>query len=355
MSEQRTEKATPQRLRKAREKGQFPGAKELVGALQFLVIVLIVSRMLPGWFESAQTGFQGFLRAAFRPDWNAADLQSYFRSLVIATFLPVAAVAGIVTLLTLSFQLGATNFGVHLGGLAPNFERLNPMGKLKQITSQNIPHALQAIVLLAIVMAVTYSIGQNQLPALMTLPLAPVRTGIAVIGDSASQVLWRAMMLLLVFGLIEGFRQRAQYEKNLRMTKQEIKQEMKESDGDPHIKARIRRLRRDLLRRQMMKEVPTATAVIVNPTHYAVAIRYEPNSMASPRVVAKGRNYIAARIRQLAVENSVMIVENPPLARALYRSVDVGGEIPPDFYRAVAEVLAYVYRITGGHRNVTGA
>jgi flagellar biosynthetic protein FlhB len=352
MSDQRTEKPTQQRLRKAREKGQFPGAKELVGALQFLVIVLIVSRLLPGWFESAQTGFQSFLREAFRPDWNTQDLLNYFRSLVVATFLPVAAAAGIITLLTLSFQLAATNFGVHLGGLAPSFERLNPMGKLKQITSQNIPHALQAVVLLAIVMALTYSIGQTQLPALMALPLTPVRAGIAVIGDSMSRVLWRAMMVLLVFGLAEGFRQRARYEKNLRMTKQEVRQEMKDSDGDPHIKGRIRRLRRALLRRRMMQDVPTATAVIVNPTHYAVAIRYEPQTMASPRVVAKGRNFIAARIRQLAVENSVMIVENPPLARALYGSVEVGGEIPPDFYRAVAEVLAYVYRMTGGHRNI---
>jgi flagellar biosynthetic protein FlhB len=136
------------------------------------------------------------------------------------------------------------------------------------------------------------------------------------------------------------------------MTKQEIRDEHKEQEGDPNIKGRIRRLRRDLLRRQMMKEIPAATAVIVNPTHYAVAIRYDAGGMASPKVVAKGRNYLALRIRRIAADHGVPIVENPPLARALYQSVEVGHEIPPDFYRAVAEVLAYIYRMMG--TRVTG-
>jgi flagellar biosynthetic protein FlhB len=143
------------------------------------------------------------------------------------------------------------------------------------------------------------------------------------------------------------FRQRWQYNKDLSMTKQEVKEEMKEQEGDPHVKAKIRRMRRDMLRRRMMQEVPTASVVVVNPTHYAVAIRYDSVSMASPRVVAKGRNLIAARIKALAIENDVPIVENPPLARALYKSVEVGRDIPQDFFRAVAEVLAYVYRLTG--------
>jgi flagellar biosynthetic protein FlhB len=134
------------------------------------------------------------------------------------------------------------------------------------------------------------------------------------------------------------------------MTRQEIRDEHKENEGDPHIKARVRRLRRDLLRRRMMQEVPRATAVIVNPTHYAIAIRYDSGAMASPKVVAKGRNYVAQKIRQIANDNEVPIVENPPLARALYTAVEVGSEIPPDFYRAVAEILAYVYRIMGNRR-----
>src|SRR5690242_14427258 len=135
---------------------------------------------------------------------------------------------------------------------------------------------------------------------------------------------------------------------DLRMTKQEIKDEMKESDGSPQVKAKIRSLRRDQARRRMMQAVPTATAVIVNPTHFAVALLYKPESMAAPLVVAKGKNYLALRIRQKAVENQVPIIENPPLARALYSSVDVGQEIPPQLYRAVAEILAYIFKLMNG-------
>ncbi len=353
MSSERTEQPTQQRLSKAREKGQFPAAKELVGALQFLIIVLIVTRSLPGWWESAQAGFREALEGSFRRDWPLADLISLTRRMVISTFLPLAASAGIVVGLTLAVQLGVTNFGMHLGGLAPDFSRLNPMQRLRQIPKQNIPHALQALLLLAVLLWTTYAVGSDHLPMLMELPLSPVRTGLAKIGSSASTVLWRSTMILLLFGVVEGIRQRLLYTENLRMTKQEIKEEHREAEGDPHVKARVRRLRRDLLRRRMMQEVPTATAIVVNPTHYAVAIRYDSNTMAAPKVVAKGRNYLAARIRELAREHGVMIVENPPLARALYGSVDVGRDIPPDFYRAVAEVLAYVYRIAG-HRSIPG-
>ena len=132
------------------------------------------------------------------------------------------------------------------------------------------------------------------------------------------------------------------------MTKQEVREEVKEQQGNPQIKMRIRRIQRDLARRQMMKEVSKATAVIVNPTHYAVAIRYSLDSGAAPKVVAKGKNYLAQRIRKRALEHQVPIVENPPLARALYKSAEVGQEIPANLYRAVAEILAYIYRLMNG-------
>ena len=129
------------------------------------------------------------------------------------------------------------------------------------------------------------------------------------------------------------------------MSKQEIRDEAKETDGNPQIKARIRRIQREMRRKNMMREVPKATAVIVNPTHYAVAIRYEQGTMTAPQVVAKGKNYLAARIRQRALENQVPIIENPPLAQALYKAVEVGQEIPPHLYRAVAEILAYIFKL----------
>jgi flagellar biosynthetic protein FlhB len=132
------------------------------------------------------------------------------------------------------------------------------------------------------------------------------------------------------------------------MSRQDLKEEIKDIEGNPQMKARIRRLQRDRARRQMMKEVPKATAVVVNPTHFAVAIRYDLERMAAPLVVAKGKNYMAQRIRQKAIENQVPIVENPPLAQALYGSVEVGQEIPPHLYRAVAEILAYIFKLMNG-------
>jgi flagellar biosynthetic protein FlhB len=140
---------------------------------------------------------------------------------------------------------------------------------------------------------------------------------------------------------------------SLKMSREEVKQEHKQNEGDPQIRSRIKRMRRDLLRRQMMKEVPTATAVIVNPTHYAVAIKYDAETMPCPIVVAKGKNWLALKIRQIATQHEVPIIENPPLARGLHDAIQVGRAVPPEFYRAMAEILAYVYRIMG--RNIPGA
>jgi flagellar biosynthetic protein FlhB len=162
--------------------------------------------------------------------------------------------------------------------------------------------------------------------------------------------MWKAAAVFLVFGLIDLFRQKRKFNKDLRMSKHEVKQESKENEGSPLIKGKIRRLQRDLARRRMMQNVATATAVIVNPTHYAIALRYDHETMATPMVVAKGKNYLALRIRQRALEHNIPLVENPPLAQALYKSVDVGKEIPAHLYRAVAEVLAYIYRLTRTRR-----
>src|SRR6185437_10716729 len=144
--------------------------------------------------------------------------------------------------------------------------------------------------------------------------------------------------------------QRHKFRSDLKMTKQEVRDEVKETEGNPQMKVRIRRLQRDAARRSMMKAVPKATAIIVNPTHYSVAILYEVDAMAAPRVVAKGKNYLALRIRHIAMEHQVPIIENQPLAQALYKSVDVGQEIPAHLYKAVAEILAYIFRLMNGNR-----
>jgi flagellar biosynthetic protein FlhB len=193
----------------------------------------------------------------------------------------------------------------------------------------------------------TWALVRDRLPELLRLPLLPVSSGAMAAGGLVKDAMQRASWVLVGLGAVMLVRERARYSKRLRMSKQEIRDEAKETDGNPHTKARVRRLQRDMRRRNMMKDVAKATAVIVNPTHYAVALQYEQGAMTAPKVIGKGKNYLAARIRQKAIQNQIPIIENPPLAQALYKSVDVGQDIPPHLYRAVAEILAYIFRIMG--------
>ncbi len=177
--------------------------------------------------------------------------------------------------------------------------------------------------------------------------MLPPEKAIAFTADLAAQVVIRTLGALLVVAFADYAYQRWEHERNLRMTRQELKQELKETEGDPQLRSRIRQRQREIARRRMMAAVPKADVVVTNPTHYACALSYVGPTMRAPRLVAKGQNYLALKIREVAREHRVPVVENPPLARALYVAVEIGDEIPPDLYRAVAEVLAFVYRLRG--------
>jgi flagellar biosynthetic protein FlhB len=250
------------------------------------------------------------------------------------------------TVTTLAINLAITKMGFSLKKLMPDFGRLNPAGKIRNLATQGPSAVLQAVAMLILFSATIYMVAKQNAEVFLMLPFASLDLGLMKVGAAIKDLLWKAAGIFLVFGIIDLFRQRKRYTKGLRMSKHEVKEEAKESEANPQVRGKLRRLRRDLGRRRMMKDVATATAVIVNPTHYAVALRYQRNATGTPLVVAKGKNYLALRIRQVAIENGVPLVENPPLAQALYKSVDVGREIPPALYRAVAEVLAYIYRLT---------
>ena len=348
-SGQRTEKPTQRRMDKARREGNFPTSKEFVSACQFLGFVTILAAFAGEGFWSLARLTRRLIVAAFSVQVTTAGLVALAKDIAMAEALPLALAGGALLLVILAAQLLTTGMGVSLAKLAPDFKRLNVGNKLSSLPGQNLPSFLQAVLLLAVVgMVVWYELREN-LDSLMELVwLAPQPAAVRV-GQTLATLLWRVAGLFLVVGLIDLVWQRRRYLKQLKMSKQEIREEAKEQDVNPHVKSHIRRLQRDLTRRQMMKEVPNATAVIVNPTHYAVAVRYSLESGAAPKVVAKGKNYLALRIRKKALEHQVPIVENPPLARALYHSVDVGQEIPSHLYRAVAEILAYIYRLMNGH------
>jgi flagellar biosynthetic protein FlhB len=351
---EQTEKATPQRLKKAREKGDFPQTREFVAAVQFLGFVLLGAAYFPGWLARIETSMKTGLRQAFsmasRGTLTSGDLLGLFENLARA-LLPLAMLGGMLLALTLFFQLASNGLGFSLAKLAPNFNRLNPMNRMKDLPATNMGHFMQALVMLPVMFWLTWSLVRERLPELLRLPLMPVASGVVAAGGLVNDALRRASFVLVGLGAVMLIRERGRYNKRLRMSKQEIRDEAKEMDGNPQIKARVRRIQRDMRRRNMMKEIPAATAVIVNPTHYAVALRYDQGVMTAPKVVAKGRNYLAARIRQRAIQNQVPIIENPPLAQALYKSVDIGQDIPPHLYRAVAEILAYIFKIMGKGRS----
>lgn len=346
--EQREEKPTQKRLDKARKEGNFPASREFISAVQFTGFVTLSVTFGGSLIRQVGMLMRTLLAFAFTGDLTVERLVTLLRYEIAPRFVPLMFAGIALVVLSVAAQLATTKLGISLEKLIPDIKRLNPLKKLTSLPAQNLPIFLQALLLLPLVGFVVYYEASENLDSFLELPWMGAQPAIARIGSTIETLLWRAVMLFLVVGICDLVWQRSRYMKQLRMSKHEVKQEAKEQQSSPQIKQKIRRLQRDLARRNMMKAIPTATAVIVNPTHYAVAIKYSMEGSAAPKVVAKGKNYVAARIRKRAIEAGVPIVENPPLARALYSSVDVGQEIPTHLYRAVAEILAYIYKLMNG-------
>jgi flagellar biosynthetic protein FlhB len=342
---QKTEKPTQKRQEKAREEGQYPSARQFLSGIQFCLCVYLIDSRGAEWLDGLKLSASILMKRAFGPQITSGEMIQLGLDLAWRTLFPLLIGGCVLVVATLALQLGITRMGFTLKKLAPDLTRLNPVTHLKQIPENNFPAFIQALIMLPLFAGAVWAVAVGELDTFVALPLAPVDSAVRHVGASLLSLLWKGAGLFFVFGCVDLFRQLRKHSSQLRMSKQEIKDEAKESDGNPHIKARMRSLRRSLAQRRMMQNVPTATAVVVNPTHYAVALRYVPESMAAPLVVAKGKNYLALRIRGLAESHGVPIIENKPLAQALYKSVDVGQEIPPQLYRVVAEVLAYIFRM----------
>jgi flagellar biosynthetic protein FlhB len=310
--------------------------------------------MLQEWTTPSLFAFRRYARLliqkGFGTELNAEELIAIARALAWQAWIPLLIAAGGILTATLATQLTVTGLGFSLKRMAPKLNRLNPVQKLRDLPRNNIPAMLQALFMLPLFGWLVYLMVDENLGAAYLLPLRSTQSGLAQVGGSLISLLWKASAVFAVFGVVDLLRQKRRHQKELMMSRHEVKEESKESEGDPQIKFRIRRLQRERIRKQMMNAVATATAVVVNPTHYAVAIRYVSETMPAPLVVAKGKNYLALRIKQRALDHQVPLIENAPLAQALYGSVEVGQEIPVHLYRAVAEVLAYIYRIMHGSR-----
>ena len=343
---ERTEPASGRRLEQAREEGRVPQSRELSA---FLVLLASAGGFwaLGGWFTHQASGIirdgLSFGRtAAFDPHaMGIAFVTLTWHALQLSAPLFVLAIVGAVAA---PIMLGGLVFSPQAMSL--DFGRIDPLSGLGRIFSmQGVAELIKALVKAALVGGIVYWVVLHQQGALFALLMQPLESGL---------VSFAQLLLFAFFALVAGVAliaaidvpfQLWQYYKNLRMTREEVRQEGKEQEGDPHMKQRIRSQQRELARKRMMSEVPKADVVVTNPTHYAVALKYDSGNMGAPQVIAKGMNLIAQRIRELAEENAVPLLEAPPLARALYRHCDIGEQVPAPLYTAVAEVMAYVYQL----------
>lgn len=344
---QRTEEPTPRRKRKAREEGQVASSRDFTSALQFLSAMGLVALFAQQVSVAVLASMRGLFREAFREHLGLGELQALAGAALYDGMAIFWLFAGVLLLVGLVSHMTQTRFAWSPKRLAPDFKRLNPITKLKYLPGDNLAQTGKALLLLPLLTLIFYFVVAGQADAFLELPALSAEAGAVRVGRTLLDLLLMAACCLLILGVFDLWRQRRKVHKKLMMTKQEVRQEQKDVEGDPHIKARLRRLRRDMMRRRMMSEVPSATVVVTNPNHYAVAMRYEPAEMPAPRVVAKGLDLIALRIRAIAEEHEIPIVENPPLAQTLYRSAEIGDDIPEDLYHAVAEILAYIFKLSG--------
>jgi len=344
--QERTESATPKRREDARRKGQVARSKELPAAAGILAGALFFLVGGGALIGGAGDLMHGLLARVVRADLTPVELRDVLIGAARGALALLAPLMAVMVVMGVAANVLQTGPVASLHPLAPKWSRISPAAGIKRIFSAaTLVELIKSIVKLLVVGAAAWWVLKGEVVRLPALAGADVHAILPYLGHASLQVALAAGVALLFLAALDFGFQRFEHEKRLRMTRQEVKREFKETEGDPMVRARIRSIQRQVARKRMMADVPKADVVVTNPTHLAVALKYEAAKMAAPRVVAKGAGHIAARIREIAASAGVPVMEDKPLARALYRGVEVGREIPMELYRAVAEVLAFVYRI----------
>jgi flagellar biosynthetic protein FlhB len=344
---EQTEKPTPKRRQEARKRGQVPRSQELPGSVIFLAAVFLIF----GFLDRARQAIEAGLRSAFAyiPTHQEPNIHSAWMMIfqaiapigvLLLFFFAVAFVIGIVA------NIAQFGFLFSLKPLVPSFSKISPIGGFQRLFSKQIlvNLAKQIIKLTAVVVILYQSISAN-IGFLAQIGQTSPETYISIVSGLVFTIAWKFALLLLIVGLLDYAWMRYQYEDSLKMTKQEVKDEWRQAEGNPEAKSALKRRQREFARRRMMSAVPRATVVVTNPTHFAVALEWDELKMEAPVVTAKGVDLLAKRIRQIAEENGVPIMENPPLARTLYEKVELDQTIPPNLYAAVAQVIAFVFKL----------
>lgn len=343
---EKTEPASPRKLQQAREEGDVPRSRELA------TCTLLLSAGAALWFTGGNIIRQinALLASGLAFDREMAFdmnlLITHTAPRIVDLLIACAPAALVLMVVALATPMLIGGWLVSAKALQPKFSRMNPIKGLGNMVSKRAGvELLKAVGKAVLVGWIAWMVIRFELDAVMALSVEPLKSGTEHLGQlMLVSFLFIASGLILIAAIDAPYQMWA-HAKKLMMSRQDVKQEAKETDGNPEIKAKIRQQQREIARRRMMSEVPTADVVVTNPTHYAVALKYAENGMRAPKVVAKGADEVAAKIREIAAENNVVLLEAPPLARALYRHTDLGDEIPEGLYIAVAEVLAYVFQL----------
>lgn len=351
---EKTEPATEKKLSDARKEGQVAKSREIANALGLLSLFLVLKFWVGNMGIQFLSVFSDIydripqVATFWRGHMPETDTGIVFREMVIQSIiimLPMLLIG-----LVVSFLSDVVQVGWHPTGkpMQPKFSKINPLSGFKKIFSVNsLFELVKSILKIGLIIYICYGYLKDKMVLLFGLYDMPLLQALQLAGATVTDMGIRIAAVYMIIALADFAYQKIKFSRDMRMTKQEIKDEYKQQEGDPQIKGKIKQKMREVSQRRMMQNLPQADVVITNPTHFAVAIKYDPEVADAPVVIAKGEDYLAARIKEVAKENHIEIVENKPLARMLYANVEVGDAVPPELYQAVAEVLAFVYHLQG--------
>ncbi|MCC7350737.1 MAG: flagellar biosynthesis protein FlhB [Phycisphaerales bacterium] len=345
----KTEAPTPRRRQEAREQGNIPHSADLTAAAILLGMMVLLNWYGLELMRALRDAVAQMLSPASLGELSPVGVAEGVLRLVVSVALALLPVFAGLLLIAVVVNVVQVGFNFNTKRLQPNVAALNPFKGIGKLLGQGkgafslLMNALK----LSLVGLAAYSAVHGRLDEIVMVQQLSFLQIFSLGSQIVYSISMRIGVLLLVLAIVDYIFQRYRTEKQLKMTKQEVKEEMKRMEGDPQMKQRRRSVAQQMMKNRLRKDVPTADVIVTNPTEFAVALKYDSGSMHAPKVVAKGQGYMAAQIRQIAIENGIPILERKPLARALYRLVEVGQEIPEQFYSAVAEILAYVYELTG--------
>lgn len=351
---EKTEPATQKKLEDARKEGQVAKSKEVANAFGLMALFLV----LKFWVGNMGLGFLKFFSGIYKqiPDViqmydgqvPLASLMVIGRTMLLYTLQMLAVVMIVAFIVAFASDFIQVRWKPTTKPLQPKFSKLNPIKGFSKILSKNsLMELVKSFLKIGLIIWVAYSYLQDRINQIFLLYDMGLMQALQLIGDMVINLGIRVAAVYLVIALLDFAYQKWKFSDDMKMSKQEVKDEYKNQEGDPQIKGKQKQRMREASQRRMMQQLPEADVVITNPTHYAVAIQYDAEKHDAPMVIAKGENYLAQKIKEVARENKIEIVENKPLARMLYANVEIGGLVPPELYQAVAEVLAFVYHLKG--------